>query len=299
MEIPRRKALLITLLLTSLPCIHAEVASIQEIPYYLKKLQEADTEGKRMEFNKIIHDAVVSADLSDKKNVAALAPLVPKIQIAIEAGLDRSYLEENTWLASAVSYFNREKNRPTVSIPKSDWLSDQTTASNGNKIVIYPEKIFLIEEGKTKVIEESNGIHEAVISPDGRMLAFIRKAKEALSAEVWVVNLKNLKRKKVSDMASCESMLFSIEGNHLYLKEKSLEPDQESTLYKISVNGGKLKSIGRARSLDTLVAKGKYKGALIVYRSTLHHMGVAHQECPVAWDESGKELGRLKDEACR
>ena len=53
----------------------------KEIPYYLRQLETTDKEDKRVEFDKIIHDAVVNADLSDKKVVRALTPVIQKIQL--------------------------------------------------------------------------------------------------------------------------------------------------------------------------------------------------------------------------
>ncbi len=252
-----------------------------------------------MECNKIIHDAIVNADLSDKKTVKKMDPIIDKVRIAMDSGFDRPYLEGTSmWLGSAVAYFEREKLRKTVSIPETDWMTVQTKAANGDEISIYPNKILLHSNEKTRTVAESAGIHEAIISPDGRRVAFFRQSDGSPKAEVWVVNLKNLKRTKVAVLDSCATLLFSLDGGKLYLQETAAG-NKEAALYKVSSGGGSLKSIGTVRSLDAIVAKGKNEGALIVHRFITHHLGTSQQECPIAWGDSGREIGRVKDAPCR
>ena len=276
------------------------VASYQEIPYYLRQLQETQLENKRMECNKIIHDAIVNADLSDKRTVKKMGPIIDKVRIAMDSGFDRAYLEGSSmWLGSAVEYFEREKLRRTVLIPQADWMPVQTTAINGAQISIYPNKILIHQNEKTRTVAESAGIHEAVISPDAKRVAFFRKSDEATKAEVWLVNLKTMKREKLATLPSCATILFSLDGGHLFIQEEPADGNKESAVHRISSGGGSLKQIGTVRTMDAIVSKGKNKGALIVYRLNKHHLGTSQQECPFAWTSSGKEIGRLKDVPCR
>jgi hypothetical protein len=84
-------------------------AGYAEIPYYLKQLETTTLEDKKLEFVKIIHDAVVSADFSDKKVLKQMDPIIQKIQIAADSGLDRAYLEgQSTYLMSAIEFYERE-----------------------------------------------------------------------------------------------------------------------------------------------------------------------------------------------
>ncbi|MCG3205456.1 MAG: hypothetical protein KCHDKBKB_02177 [Elusimicrobia bacterium] len=280
--------------------VFSEIATIQEIPYYLKQLQETELESKRMETNKIIHDAVVHADLSNKKTVKTLEPFIARIRLTIQAGFDRPYLEgTSSWLQSAVDYFEREKYRPIINIPMEEWTTTQTSSQDGSQISIFPEKIVLIKEGQARTIAESSNIHEAVISPDSKKVAFFRRSEETPTAEIWVVHLKNLKRKKIITVPSCQTLLFSLNGDHLFIQEKPENNTSESKILRISTGGGKAKTIGKARSLEAVVTTGKYRGGLVVTRMTPHHLGVTLQDCPVAWDEAGKEWGRIQGAACR
>ena len=253
-----------------------------------------------MQFNKIIHDAVVSADLSDKKTVKQLEPITQKIQVAIDSGLDRPYLEgQSMWLGSALQYFESQKLRPRVEIPVSDWMPSQAESLNGLRISTYPDKILLQKGNENKVAAQSTNIHEAVIAPTGNRAAFFRKTDDGSKAEVWVINLKNLKRKKVASLPSCVTILFSMDGGRLFMQEKPQSQIEESAVWSVSTGGGSLKQIGTARVLETIVGRGKYKGALVVLKRTPHHLGTTQEDCAYAWGVSGKEIGRLKDGPCR
>ncbi len=276
------------------------IASVAEIPYYIRQLEQATDESKRMESDKIIHEAIVNADLSDKKTVKKLEPIIGKINAAIAAGLDRAYLEgESMWLGSAVAYFEREKNRPVIEIPESDWMPGQSTSLKGAKISTFPDKIRLLDGGSSKTVAESANIYEAVISPDGKRVAFFRTVEDTGRAEVWIVDVKTLKKKKVASMTSCATILFSLDGKTVFAQEKPKSATEESPVFRVSAGGGTAKEIGTARILETLVAKGRYQGKIIVFKATKHHLGIAQNDCPVAWDESGREIGRLKNASCR
>lgn len=253
-----------------------------------------------MQFNKILHEAVVNADLSDKQVVKAMEPMIEKIRGVINSGLDRTYLEgESTWLKSAVDYFDREKLRPVIEIPKSDWMPPQSTSQNGLSISTDPEKILLLQPGKTRTIVQSSNIYEGVISPDGKKVAFFRRTDENSQAEIWVVNLAKLKRKKVAVLPSCSTLLFSIDGGRIFMQEKPSSPKEESAVWSVSAGGGKPKKLGQAKLLQTLAIKGKYKGSLIVFKNTIHHLGTTQEDCAHAWKESGDEIGKLKEGPCQ
>ncbi len=274
--------------------------SYTEIPYYLRQLEMTDLESKRIEFNKIIHDAVANADLSDKKTVKKMEPIIARIRAAIDAKLDRPYIEgQSMWLQSAVDFFEREKNQQVISLPQSDWLPLEAPAKNGARISIFPDKILLLENDKSKVIAQSSNIHEAILSPDGRRVAFFRQTDDTSHAEIWVVDTRKLTRKKIAVYPSCNTLLFSLEGNRLFVQEKPSANNPEPAIHRISLSGGGERVIGKASSLETVVMKGRYEGKIIVYASKTHHLGISKQQCPYAWDASGEKIGRIKDVACR
>lgn len=308
MIIQRLSALLtFCLVLSTAQPLHAEsdpaqsqIATYPEIPYYIRQLEQASTEGKRMQYNKIIHDAVVNAELSNKKVVKRMEPTIDKIRAAMDSGLDRAYLEgQSMWLGSAVDYFEREKLRAVIEIPVSDWLPPQSSSLDGLGILTDPDKILLLLPGNPKKVVESSHIYEAVISPNGKMVAFFRQTDENAKAEIWVVNLKTLKRKKVATLPSCVTILFSLNSRRIFAQEKPVDVLQESTVLSFPAGGGRPTKLGQARVLETLVAKGRYKGNVIVYRRTLHHLGTSQKECACLWNDSGREIGKLKNGPCR
>ena len=278
----------------------AVTASYTEVPYYLNKLQETQIDGERLRLNKIIHDAIVTADLSDKKVVKEMEPIIAKVQVAISTGLDRPYLEgESTYLASAVNFFEKEKLHPVVDVPELDWAQPQTTAKNGFRISTFPDRILLHEGDKTRTATESSNIHEAVISPDGRRIAYFRTSDDGSQAELWEVETKKLHRKKIATMKSCLTLLFTADGDRILFQEVPDGPNAESALYSVSPSWGKPKEIAQVRLLQTNVEKGKYKGDVVVYKAMAHPMGTTIRDCAAIISPSGKDIGRTKDGPCR
>lgn len=303
-------ALLLTIA-TPLPSLHANdffstpassstATTIPEIPYYLKQLGKTASEQKRMESVRIVHDAVVKADLSSKKNIKLLDPMVLKIKEAIANGMDQAYLAgESSWLQSAVDFYEREKGRPVIDIPESEWMPNQTTALNGSHISTYPDKILIHEGDKSRVIVESTNIHEAVISPDGKNVAFFRNGDDEATAQVWVANVKKPRRKKVAEIPNGYTLVFSLDGGTLFIQERPKSANEESTFYSVSTGGGSKKQLGTARVVETIVPKGKYAGAFIIYKVRKHHLGITQEDYPYAYDKSGREIGRLKNGPAR
>ncbi len=306
------KFLLSLLLLTSIAPLRADdgappttttapaPATYPEIPYYLRQLNEATSDRKRVELNKIIHDAIVNANLSDKHVVKAMEPMIENVRKAISAGLDTAYLEGvSTWLGSAVAYFDREKGQPTLDITEAEWLSSQTSTDNGGRLVATPNKIWLVVKENNILVAESSNIHEAVITPDAKWAAFIRELNDGSRAEVWTVNMKNRVRKKLATVNSCLTLVISLDGDRIFIQEKPAEAKTESTIWSVSFSGGRAKKIGEARLLQTVVGKGRYKNSLVVYKVRPHHLGTTVQECAYAWDQQGHNLGRMKNIPCR
>lgn len=272
----------------------------QEIPYYLRKLEETDGEGKRMEFLRLIHEAVIHADLSDRRVVKKMEPMLIKIQSAIQNGLDRPNLGgQMGWLGSAVDYFEHNKRRPTLFVSTAAWLGSQSESLNGLEISSFPEKILLHDKPGSTVLIESSNIHEAVIDPTGRRVAFFRTNEEAERVEIWMVDLKSRKPKKISELVSCYTLLFSLNGKYLYLQERPKGGLLESTIYRLSSSGGRAQPIHTGALLETVIKEGPYKGALVIYKRTKHPLGLPDPVCPFLVNESGEEVGRLGGAACR
>ncbi len=271
-----------------------------EIPYYVRQLNETTVERRRIELTKIIHNAVVDADLSDRRVIKAMEPMIAKIRICMDSGLDRAYLEGSSmWLGSAVDYFEREKLRPTIDIAETDWLQSETGTDDGGRLNITPDKVWLINKDKSALVAESSNIHETVITPDGKRAAFIRELNDESRAEIWAVTMKNRVRKKIATVSSCLTLVISADGDRIFFQEKPAQADKESAVWAIDFGGGSPKKIGEARLLQTVVAQGRYKNALVVYKNRLHSLGIAVQECAYAWSDNGREIGRLKNISCR
>jgi hypothetical protein len=278
----------------------ALIPTYPEIPYYIRQLNETTVEQRRIELTKIIHSGVVNAKLSDKKVVKAMEPTIEKIRGAIASGLDRAYLEGSSmWLGSAVDYFEREKLRPVISIPETNWMPEQISTSDGGRLNTTPDKIWLIKKDKSSLVAESSNIHEAVITRDGKHVAFIRESNDSSRAEIWSVNMKNRVRKKLTTVNSCLTLLISADGRHIFFQERPKDAEKESAVWIIGIGGGKPKKIGQACLLQTIVAKGRYKNALVVYQNRLHPLGIAIQQCAYIWNDGGREIGRLENIACR
>ncbi len=277
------------------------LAGIRDIPASLKKLQETTLEDERVQFNKTIHDAVVSADLSNKKVVRELDPMIVKIRGAMDAGLDRTNIAgQDTWLGSAVRYFYREKLRKFVEIAPSCWMKNQTESLSGLRLSIYPDKILLHKGPETTVLFQGERIHEAVMSPNGRTVAVFREsAPDSHQAEIWIVRVKNKKKKKILSWPSCQTLLLSEKGDRLFFQELPSTPTGESAYYSVSVRGGRPRKVGEGRLLETLVVKGPHRGALVVTKNVAHPLGIADVECQEAVMPSGHEVGRIRGELCR
>jgi dipeptidyl aminopeptidase/acylaminoacyl peptidase len=202
------------------------------------------------------------------------------------------------WLNSAIEYFEREKLKKIVDIPQDDWMKDQSESLTGLRITTLPDKVVLINGKTNKTVVESANIYEAVISPNGKNVAFSRKTNEDASAEIWIVDMKSLKRKKITTVKSCRTLLFSMDGGRLFFQE---EPSSKSDVpfYSVSRGGGKPKMLGKVRLIETLVAKGPFKGSLIAYKAVIHHLGTTSQDCAFALSENGREIGQLKNGPCR
>ena len=279
---------------------NAPAASYAEIPYYLNKLQEAQLEDEKLRLNKVIHDAIVNANLSDKKVVKEMDPIIEKVQAAAAAGLDRAYVEgQSRWLSSAINFYQHERLHPIVDVPEMDWAQPQVSAKNGLRISTFPDRILLHEGEKTRTATESSNIHEAVISPDGRRIAYFRTSDDESKAEIWVVDTRKLKRRKVASVKSCLTLLFSEDGGRIFFQEVPDGPNAESALLSVGSGGGTPKKLADVRLLQTIVEKGKFKGDVVVYKALTHPMGTTIRDCAALVTPSGKEVGRLKDGPCR
>jgi hypothetical protein len=229
-----------------------------------------------------------------------MEPLIEKIQKAMDSGLDRPSITGQTqWLSSSVAYFEREKLQPVVSISESDWLPDQSKTRDGRALSTYPEKISIHYKGKSEQVAEHTSIHEAILSPDGRWLAYYRliNPKEK-KAEIWLVNMSSKKKKQLASVDSCYTLLFSLDGGKLFYQAVPA-PNAESDVFVLSRGGGRPRRIAKATLLQTVVEKGPYRGNLILYRKNLHHLGVSQLECPYVHKENGVNLGRLVNIPCR
>ncbi len=274
--------------------------SYKEIPYYLRKLEETKLEDERLRFGKFLHEAVVNADLSDKKVVRELEPLIERLQKAQDSGLDTVSLTGQTnWIQSAIEYFEREKFQPVLDIPEADWTPSEP-GKNGPVLSTYPEKIMVHKQGKSEQIVEDSNIHEAVLSRDGRWVAYYRLIEpQGKKAELWSVNVANKKKRKIASVDSCYTILFSLDGGKVYFQAVPEKAGRESDIFVVSRGGGRPNRVAQAALLQSVIEKGRYKGNLILYQTVLHHLGVTRLQCPYAYSEGGKNLGRLVNAPCR
>jgi hypothetical protein len=292
------------LLLLALPLFADDVIDgtppgYKEVPYYVRKLEETKLEDERVKFGKLIHDGIVNADLSDKRVVREMEATIERIQKDMDSGLDRmSITGQSNWLASAVDYFEREKLKPIIDIPESDWLPDQSKTDSGLALSTFPDKILIHRNGQPEKIVDHTQIHEAVISPDGRRIAYYRLIAEGSpKAEIWTANIATKKKKRLATVESCYTLLYSLDGDRLFYQAQPAKPEAESDIFYLS--GKKGKKITTGRLLETVVSKGRYAGDLIVFKAHLHHLGVSRLSCPYAVTESGSVVGRLVNGPCK
>lgn len=284
------------------PVLNAgEYVHFREIPFYIEKLKKTDLEDKRVEYSKIIHDSIVNADIGNSSVARRIQKQIPALKAVIEDGLDRKNITDQFgWIASAVDFFEKEKLRPIVDIPVAFWRMPQTKSDTGVQISAFPNRVLLHEKGLTITLTASTNIHEAIISPDGKYAAFFRtKNSYSEPAEVWVMDLKKRRGKKVADLPSCQTILFSNRSDRLLIQEKPASPNEESQVYKTPVRKADLTPLFMARRLETVVEKGPHKDQLIVYKKSAHPLGNPFYECPYAFKLSGREIGRIKGGPCR
>jgi len=277
-----------------------ETPSYKEISYYLNKLYSTQREEERIQYNKIIHDAVVNADLSSKKVVKEMTPIIEKISKAVADNLDRTNISgREGWLTSAINFFKNEKLVPGVSVPSENWFGPQEEGRDGTQITVFPDRVMVMKGGETQTIVRGNNIHEAVISPDGRKVAFFQVEKESGPAEIWIFDIKREKKKKIAVVESCFTLLFSNDGGRVFFQALKKDGETESDISVISANGGKPRFLLKGSILDTLVASGSYRGYLIVYRRGISHLGTPGAECAYLFNSNGKLVGRIKGPVCR
>ncbi|MFN0118861.1 MAG: hypothetical protein ACKVQC_11305 [Elusimicrobiota bacterium] len=275
------------------------VPDIKELSYYLRQLESEKDETKILELNRLIHDGIVNAKLGDKKVLKELLPVIERVQIAMDSGLDRVNLTgEEKWLHSAMLYYEQEKNRQVIEVNETDIMTDQTQSLQDEKISVFPEKIIYIKNDQASPLIESTHINEAVVSPNGQDIGYCRNTDG--HGEIWTIQVKNKKNRKVASSKGCRTLLFSSDSQQLFFQE-DLSPNQrQSTVYRVPVSGGTKKSLGEFRFLQGIVIKGKYKGCVIALKNRKHHLGIANLDCTYAISGSnGKEVGRLLNIPCR
>jgi len=272
----------------------------KEIPYYLNKLSQTQLEEERIKFDKIIHDAVVNSDLSSKRVVKEMTPLIKRISEAIGKNLDRTNLAGQTgWLVSAIDFYNREKLIKFVDVPETERLTIQLESKNGTKITPFPDRIMVYIDGKPDVLVKSTNIHEAVISPDGRRIAFFRLiAEDSPRAEIWVYSVKDREGKKVSVVPSCFTLLFSLDGKKIYFQMAKEEGQAESEICVVSAGGGNYKRLSEGALLQSIVGSGRYRGCLIILKKTYSHLGSGGQDCGFLFRPDGEMAGKLTEPVC-
>lgn len=277
-----------------------EAISYKEIPYYLKQLEQTNLEEKRYEFLKLIHDSIVQADLLDKQTVKEMTPIIESVLKAMDSGLDRAYLDgKSYYLASAVDYFEDRKLKPEVDLAESDWLELQSKRGS-MKLSTYPDRILIHTESTTTLVAMNTHIHEAVISPEQKRVAYFRTTDQtALSSEIWVVDIRRKKQKRIISVPSCYTILFSNDGDDIFYQEKPVSMGKESRIFRVSSKGGKPRFITSGTLLQTLAKNGPYQGYLIVYKKIIHHWGATDQECPVVVKPSGQIVGRIRNAPCK
>jgi Tol biopolymer transport system component len=177
-------------------------------------------------------------------------------------------------------------------------METQTFSLSGLRITVFPDKIYLHENQQKKVIVQQPNIHEAILSPDGKWLAFFTEDPATYEASIWIMSLKKRKTQLLTKANTGMSLLFSLDGDRLFYQEKPEKEGEESQIYSISSSGGRAERFTRGRELVGVVKQGKYKGALILRQERLHHMGVTKLNCAYALSTGGKNLGRLKNINC-
>ena len=299
MRLPLPPLLLVLLLPAAVAAQTPAPPRYDEIPYYLRKLREADQEGKKVEFAKAIHDAVVNAPLWNRRVARSMDPVMEDLRSAIADGLDRANLVgEKGWIESAVMFYEAERGRPVVESTPADWMGPQTRHGD-TWISVYPGRILLHGQGETVTLVQDEGIHEAILSPNGRRLAYFKKGEGGEPArEIWGMDVRKKRRRKIADVPSCKTILFDLKGKWIFYQEGGAA-GAESPIRRIKFGGGKAVEIAEGVLLETVVERGRHRGALVLYKKRLDPMASSFRTCPYLFDARGREIGRVAGLACR
>lgn len=151
------------------------------------------------------------------------------------------------------------------------------TATNGN-IVCADAR------GRARIITNSGKDDQAVLSPDGHTVAFVRTLKsaqadlDANASELWIGdcvsgNTRRLLMPRVSDepkerLGSVNNPVFSLNGGFVYVMARAWET--ADAIHQINIKTGKARFVIDSNSL-AVVRNGPYRGYLLtqphMYRS--------------------------------
>lgn len=254
---------------------------------------------KRIEYAKIIHDALVAADLADKRTVKELKPVVADIRLAIADGLDSMNIAGvSGWMESSVRYFDRLKGEPVIDVAPDALYGAQTSSAGGTRISPYPDRIVLHGPDVSETIVEMGGIKEAIISPEGDRVAFIRAPETQNGVEIWTVSIAKRDVKRIATLPSCRTIVFSMNGRRIAFQETPDSPGAPSPYGRLSTRSGRIRRFGTAALVDTVIRDGDHRNALVVYRPTPHPLGIPDRACPYAVTWRGAVIGRIGNLDC-
>lgn len=185
----------------------------------------------------------------------------------------------------------------------SEKMPARVRIENGNVFIAYVDNT-------QKQVSDMGVDKEAILSPDGRKLAFIRKTPvidtSTMCNEQDMICLYDLKADKIDtiirprkdnspeeELSDLNSLAFSPDGHILYFTGCAWVTS--SAIHQYELAGGKEKFISAGNSLR-IVESGKYKGYIIASKHK-YYEGEAGGSYDHYWllDKDGKEIKDLGD----
>jgi len=171
--------------------------------------------------------------------------------------------------------------------------------------------VFVGASGQRRQLTATGLDSEAVLSPDGRIVAFVRETPdfpieagvgEQTANEIWLVDVEGktprrlLRGKASADMknvlAGFSSLVFGLDSQRLYFLGAAWVTS--NAVCAVDCATGKVEFVAAGNSLE-LVREGKHAGSLIVQQHR-YFLGAGSYDWYWLLDPAGKEIGPIGEE---
>jgi hypothetical protein len=155
----------------------------------------------------------------------------------------------------------------------------------------------------SRALLASRDSHEAVLSPDGRWLAYVRRpvGKGSLD-ELWIADAAERSPRRLlapqphqapqHNLTGFNTLAFSPDGRMLYFLTQAWTTS--NALHRIALAGGEPVYLGAAKNLQ-VVPRGRYAGYLVVQKHKYFKGGGSHEPyCLLT--QNGREVRELGED---